>query len=118
MGVGEIAEAKGNPFRQYMDDIVQSVPSLLCIIIADVHGTVRLHGPVCSRVVTALRYAGSHIFALARQLGIRNTIIAGAPPAMIAAFIPNAIGMGAFTLVMELNKTIETTDEEEKIKTA
>eukprot|EP01060_Flectonema_neradi_P006075 TRINITY_DN14058_c0_g2_i1.p1 TRINITY_DN14058_c0_g2~~TRINITY_DN14058_c0_g2_i1.p1 ORF type:complete len:185 (+),score=44.77 TRINITY_DN14058_c0_g2_i1:72-557(+) len=38
-----MSSSEANPFKKYVDDIVNSVPSLLCLAIADVHGSNRIH---------------------------------------------------------------------------
>eukprot|EP01060_Flectonema_neradi_P009265 TRINITY_DN16619_c0_g1_i1.p1 TRINITY_DN16619_c0_g1~~TRINITY_DN16619_c0_g1_i1.p1 ORF type:complete len:293 (+),score=50.88 TRINITY_DN16619_c0_g1_i1:43-921(+) len=65
------------------------------------------------------QYPGTYFFMLAPRmlsspsstLSAFKVMAAGMPPALLAAFIPNAFGMAAFTVANQLNKELEEVDE-------
>eukprot|EP01064_Diplonema_japonicum_P035720 TRINITY_DN7829_c0_g1_i3.p1 TRINITY_DN7829_c0_g1~~TRINITY_DN7829_c0_g1_i3.p1 ORF type:complete len:299 (+),score=45.03 TRINITY_DN7829_c0_g1_i3:418-1314(+) len=59
------------------------------------------------------QYPGTHFLTFARKLALRDAVYApkyffvGAPPAVLAAFLPNAMGMAAMHLSGFVNKAVE-----------
>ena len=73
------------------------------------------------------QYPGTYFFLLAPKmlaspsfsLGSFKVMVAGMPPALLAAFIPNAFGMAAFSVANHLNNELEEKEPEiVKIKSA
>eukprot|EP01063_Lacrimia_lanifica_P019787 TRINITY_DN27201_c0_g1_i1.p1 TRINITY_DN27201_c0_g1~~TRINITY_DN27201_c0_g1_i1.p1 ORF type:complete len:308 (+),score=100.79 TRINITY_DN27201_c0_g1_i1:49-972(+) len=62
------------------------------------------------------QYAGSHYFSLVRKIASREGgsllkyMLAGIPPLAFAAFLPNAFGMAALHVSMEMNRKLEEVD--------
>eukprot|EP01059_Diplonema_ambulator_P007498 TRINITY_DN16965_c0_g2_i3.p1 TRINITY_DN16965_c0_g2~~TRINITY_DN16965_c0_g2_i3.p1 ORF type:complete len:305 (+),score=49.05 TRINITY_DN16965_c0_g2_i3:250-1164(+) len=69
--------------------------------------------PFTRQVAWSTQYPGTHYLTLAKKLATRDAVsvpkylIAGAPPAILAAFLPNAMGMAAMNVSGFLNRIVE-----------